>query len=990
MNKFKDLKTKTQLLLSFGTVFLLIVAISIVAWKQTGKMALRAENLYNHPLQIKQALSKLESSALSMEVEYRNILLTEIEKTKKQSEQNYQIEKSHVENQFTVLNNKYLGDKRDIDSLKLYFQRWNLMLEDIKKNKNLKTDYIFLGKLLEGDIKTARNLLFNKINVIEDFATNKADQFYRESVLLNQSLNRQFVIFVILALVLFLLIVSYLSKIINVPLKEITYATALFRGGDQSARSNYTSKNEFGNLANSFNEMAEIVETEFKLNNSSASLARVMLKEEDAKAFSMVLLKNLLNNTNSQMGLVYLLNNEKTYFEKFESVGMDIEASKPILAKHPEGIFGLALASRKISHLKNIPNDSKFSFNTINGSLKPREIVTIPIISENEAVAFIAIFSVYNYSKLNIRLLESIFHTLTARMNGILTFKKMVEVSKQLEEQNLELETQKNELQLMADELREQNTELEQQKRQLGEVSRLKTNFLSNMSHELRTPLNSVIALSGVLNRRLAKKIDDEEHSFIGVIERNGKHLLNLINDILDISRIESGKVEVEKNSFNISTLISEMVTMVKPQANQKLVGLNFIDSKKEIILESDYNKCMHILQNIVGNAVKFTEKGSVNITTNIKNGNVYIKINDTGIGMNKEDIPTIFDEFSQSDGSNSRKFGGTGLGLSIAKKYAELINIRIEVKSEQGKGSEFTLIIPLKATYSENEIVSIPQEMIPKVYPSKRVNTEGKTILLVEDTEAMVIQMKDILEEENYVVKVASNGNEALDYLEFEIPDAVILDLMMPGIDGFEVLRQIRNRKQTAELPVLILTAKILNKKELSVIKNNNAHQLIQKGKVTKENLIEAIMLLMLIKEEKDAELTAEVLPVMVNGKPKILVIEDNKDNMIALKALIGEKNTFIEAFDGFEGIAKAKEHSPHLILMDIAMPGKNGFETFRELRKTENLKHIPVIVVTSSALKGDKSYFLNFGFNGYVSKPVNLELLNNEMNKWLITENK
>ncbi|MDO9510623.1 MAG: response regulator [Bacteroidales bacterium] len=687
--------------------------------------------------------------------------------------------------------------------------------------------------------------------------------------------------------------------------------------------------------------------------------------------------------------MVFLLNNEKIRFEKFECVGMNADECKPISAKQPEGIIGLALASGKISHIKNIPDESQFSFSAIAGSLKPREIITIPIFSGNETVAFISIFSIYKYSLLSIRLLESIFTTLTSRMNGILVYKKTIEMSEQLEIQNSELEAQKNELQTMTDELNEQNTELEQQKQQLGEVSRLKTNFLSNMSHELRTPLNSVIALSGVLNRRLAKKIGTEEHSYLGVIERNGKHLLDLINDILDISRIESGKVEVEKNSFNISTLVSELVTMIKPQADQKLVGLNFIDSKKEIILESDYNKCLHILQNIIGNAVKFTEKGSVDIIAKVENGHARLTISDTGIGMSKDDILTIFDEFRQADGSNSRKYGGTGLGLSIAKKYAELIGVRIKVASQLGKGSEFTLIIPLKATYSEKEIVSIPHEMIPGNHYSKMSNTERKAILLVEDTEAIVIQMLDILDEENYTVKVARNGNEALDYLLNETPDAVILDLMMPGMDGFEVLRQIRNRKQTADLPVLILTAKILSKEELSVIKNNNAHQLIQKGKVTKENLLEAIMLLMLKKEENDAEIKAEVFPVHVNGKPKILAIEDNKDNMLALKALIGEKSTFIEAFDGFEGIEKAKEHLPHLIFMDIAMPRKNGFETFKEIRKIAELKHIPVIVVTSSAMRGDKSYFLDFGFNGYISKPINPELLNKEINEWLIIEN-
>jgi len=668
---------------------------------------------------------------------------------------------------------------------------------------------------------------------------------------------------------------------------------------------------------------------------------------------------------------------------------MDQEGCKPFSAINPEGEFGLALVSRKISHIREIPENSHFKFNIVSGSFKPREIITIPILSGQEAVAVVSIFSIHSYTEISIRLIEGIFDTLTARMNGILAYKQIREFSQKLEEQNRELDAQKSELIRMADELKEQNAELEVQKHQLGEVSRLKTNFLSSMSHELRTPLNSVIALSGVLNRRLARKIGEEEYSYLGVIERNGKHLLSLINDILDLSRIEAGKVEVEKNSFKIHALISEVVAMIKPQADEKAIGLNFSEENSDLVIESDYNKLSHIFQNVIGNAVKFTETGSVDITVSAANGNAFVRISDTGVGISKADISHIFDEFRQADGSNSRKFGGTGLGLSIARKYAELIGGEIRVESEPGKGSLFTIVIPLKANYIAQETVSIAPEIIQHLPKTAiKVKGEGKTILLVEDTEAMIVQITDILEAEGYAVDTARNGFEALDLLEKRIPDALILDLMMPGMDGFELLNKIRSKRQTAELPVLVLTAKILSPEELKVIKNNHVLQLIQKGRVTQGSLIEAIALLMLKKGEAESLKQIEVVPVKVKGKPVVLAVEDNADNMLALKALISEHFEFVEAENGAEGVEKARKRRPHLILMDIAMPGMNGFEALKNIRNDEDLKHTPVLVVTSSAMRGDKGYFLEYGFNGYVSKPVNPERLFEEIYKWLIIE--
>ena len=637
-----------------------------------------------------------------------------------------------------------------------------------------------------------------------------------------------------------------------------------------------------------------------------------------------------------------------------------------------EGEFGSVLSSRKIQIIKRIPKDTRFLFHTVSGKFIPREIISVPIISGNEIVAVISLASVRTYSEQSIHLINNLLFSLSARIEGVLSFQKIQLFAIKLEAQNTKLGIQKNELEAQSAELNEQNRELEMQKIQLSEASRLKTNFLSNMSHELRTPLNSVIALSGVLNRRLVNKIPEDEYSYLEVIERNGKHLLALINDILDISRIEAGKEEIEVTKFSSKNFISEIISMVLPQANQKKIELKQIESETDIIIQADADKCRHILLNLIGNAVKFTEKGAVEITTSQNGNKLVINVKDSGIGISKDHISYIFDEFRQADAGTSRKYGGTGLGLTIAKKYANLLGGTIEVKSIYGEGSTFTLILPL-IYISENRITesdSKHTEFSGSVPAIHQQTGPLKTILLVDDSEPAIIQLKDFLEETGYKILVARDGVEALDIISELIPDAMILDLMMPGMDGFEVLQTIRNAEPTAHIPVLILSAKQITKEDLKFLKRNNVHQLIQKGDVNRIELLNSISKLVITGKE---EIKTESKPVRrINGKPVILVVEDNPDNMLTVKAVLENKYTILEAKDGSLGIEMATQHTPDLILMDIALPGVDGIEAFKTIRNTGQLAHIPIIALTASAMLLDRETILSNGFDGYIAKPI------------------
>jgi signal transduction histidine kinase/DNA-binding response OmpR family regulator len=574
----------------------------------------------------------------------------------------------------------------------------------------------------------------------------------------------------------------------------------------------------------------------------------------------------------------------------------------------------------------------------------------------------------------SIELLTSLVNEITASLKVVLSSQKIFEFSQELQRTNAELEQQARELEMQADELTEQNTELEIQKRELDEASRLKTNFLSNMSHELRTPLNSVIALSGVLGRRLSNKIPEEESSFLEIIERNGKNLLTMINDILDISRIESGHEEIEISQFNPNDTIGELVAMIQPQAQQQHIELLHGSPKTTITLHSDLTKFRHILQNLISNAVKFTENGTVEIEATQHDDHVTVSVKDSGIGISKDHLPHIFDEFRQADGSTSRRFGGTGLGLAIAKKYSNLLKGDISVKSAPDVGSEFMLTLPMSynGQYDIKEQSENRDNIVERTgFDYKHIqDISGKTILLVEDNESSIIQIKDLIEDIKGQVHIAHNASEAFEIIGKEIPDAMVLDLMMPDVDGFKVLEMLRNAEITAHIPVLILTAKHITKEELKFLKRNNIHQLIQKGDVKRQELQQAVatMLYPEIKTVKNE--STEFKPF--KGKPAILLVEDNPDNMITEKALLAEHYIVLEACDAHEGIQMAKKYVPNLILMDIALPDISGIEAFSEMRKIPQTQHIPIIALTASVMKHDRETILSHGFDAFIGKPI------------------
>lgn len=962
----KPMRIGTQLQLGFAILLTFVLVLGTIALKYTNDIYYQIVVMYENPLPIRRALGALDSAILMRRVGVRDLLLSDNDQQAQAAMQMIEQAAVDAERQFDIIRQLYPGPAEDVTESHKAYVAWKTSSEEIIRMALAGETQAAKERMLPGHIVVDyRDDMLEKIGAISAFSLNKADSLYADANSMYKGLNFQLILLVVTLLLSAGLISFRLVKSIRRPLLEMNDAVRRFHDGDMSARSPYLSDNEFGVLSASINTLADRVQENAALDQNTVQLAQVMLSEDDAQKFFQATLSALADNTGAHIAAVYLMSEDQDTFELFESIGAGEEARRTFRADNFEGEFGAALYTRKIHYIKNISGDTRFVFNTVNGRFIPREIIAIPILFGSRVIALLSLANLGEFSPQAFKLIDAIYSTMSSRIQGVLALRRIKEIQQKLQQQNRELDAQQRELAAQTAELTQQNTELEMQKKQLDEASQLKTNFLSNMSHELRTPLNSVIALTGVLNRRLAGRIGAEELSFLEVIERNGKSLLNMINEILDIARIEAGREDVDIASFHINDLIEDVVEMIRPQAEQKNIRLLFEPLKSSPVIASDAEKCRHILQNLIGNAVKFTENGAVVVAVDTDGDNLSIRVTDSGIGITPEQLPYIFDEFRQADGSLSRRYGGVGLGLAIAKRYALMLGGDISVKSRQNEGSVFTLSLPLRLDAGRRETRQASRRET-RVTCQEPGELTGKCVLLVEDNDVAVIQIKDLVEGLGINVMVARNADEALALIEKKIPDAMILDLMMPGVDGFQLLEILRNAEPTAHTPVLILTAKHITKEELSSLKRNNIHQLVRKGDADREGLLKAITSLF---HQGSKQPQA---PAPCTRPPVVLVTEDDPDNMITAKALLGDRFTVLEAHDAQECIETALKQVPDLILMDIALSGMSGIEAFQQIRKHPQLAHIPVIALTASAMAHEREAILAHGFDAFIAKPI------------------
>ena len=813
---------------------------------------------------------------------------------------------------------------------------------------------------------------------------------------------------IILGLVTALIVVLVsvlLARSISRPILNMGEAVERFAAGDLEARWSIKGADEVTALGESFNKMASIIASQNAIRDGSARISETMISSDKIDNFASELLLRLLDISGSNLGAFYMRVGEGQLFESVSSVGLTDEAVQSFNAEGYEGELGAVLATGRIAHIQDIPRDTVFTFKTTSGMAIPREIITIPLTVDRRIQGIISLATLGSYSDTHREILQQVQLGMDTAFSNLLEKAKTERLAEELGASNEEMTSVNEELQEQTEELQAQADELDAQRIQVVEANRLKSEFLSNMSHELRTPLNSVLALSQLMLSRGVGSKPEEDAEHLHVIERNGQRLLRLINDILDLSKIEAGRVELSISSFDPRELVERALGTVQPLVDEQ--GLQIEVRLSDVpMMRSDEERISQILLNLLSNAVKFTEHGQINVNVSASEGMVSFAVTDSGIGIDETNLSHIFEEFRQIDGSTTRRYEGTGLGLSICQRLAHLLGGRISVESALEEGSMFTLHLPVQCppgliaadsmSSATPQIATRPSRISHQEASREAQFSDGwlrdnnPLILVIEDNEVAALQVRSVLEESGCRVSVADGGVAGLKAVKKEVPDAIILDLMMPEVDGFQVLEQIRSKKTTENLPVLVLTAKELTVADRSRLTRNNIHQLIQKGDVDRDQLV-TFVAAMLGKQEisEPPRPTATHISGEASSSEQsrtILIVEDNSDNLLTIKAILDDIDAeYITALDGEQAVRAAKEFHPGLILMDIQLPVMSGIEATRRIKADPSLKNTPIIALTAKAMAGDREEILAAGCDDYLSKPLDASKVTDIVQEWL-----
>ena len=808
--------------------------------------------------------------------------------------------------------------------------------------------------------------------------------------------------------------------------------------GDLAARVSVETRGEIGDLAVSLNNMAQnLMESRAKNEEYSYSLGKkvqirtaalqkktrhleesngiqiahneivVALNTElEIKPLLKSIIGKIANHTDSQIGVIYLYEEESKSLRPGSTYAIDRQTIGDGFGLG-HGLPGQSALEKRTILVTDVP-ETYFRISSGGMEGMPKNVICVPITIKDRLVGVLELAGINDYTDKKLKFLNVVAYQLGIGINNALAYQhqeKMAEDLKgknefmaaqneELQAQSEELQAQNEEIQAQSEELISQKKEIEEKSERAKEASRLKSEFLSNMSHELRTPLNSILGLTNLISEETIGRINEKQKKYIKIIERNGKNLLQLINDILDLSKIESGTVELSLSKIELKKFITSVSHSIMPLIENKGLSLA-IDVVDDIFIYCDVDKLGQILTNLVGNAVKFTEKGGINISGMVEKGEfhdtVVIKVSDTGIGISADALEYIFEPFRQVDGSLTREYGGTGLGLNICHNLIKLMGGKIEVESEQEKGSTFIITLlndrrkKLK-TKEENWKKKIETDLIQETVKELPAPDKGVgEILIIDDDPIIIKEMEIIFKEENYHLTSVLTGSEGLLLLNGYVPDMLLLDLHMPEVDGFKVLEELQKREDLKDLPVIVLTAADLTedkKKDLG----KNVKGVIIKGQIDKNALLSKINKILYEPGTGGATICEAKKKVKRLKPAKILIAEDRDDNLILFKEILMSKDYKIHvAKNGREAVDIAGKERPDLILMDMQMPVMDGFDATKRIKKTEELKEIPIIGLTARAMKGDREKVLAAGCSDYLSKPVMPKDLIEKVEEWL-----
>lgn len=699
------------------------------------------------------------------------------------------------------------------------------------------------------------------------------------------------------------------------------------------------------------------------------------------------ILNSLCKYLDSPLGAVYKYEDSGN-LKLLSGYSIQNELKAIELLKSGGNILSTAIKEKKISIDNDLPEEY-FHINSSLGRIKPKNRLIAPVIIEDSPIAVIEIARLKAFSQqdedLMNRITEGIGLSLIASISKENVTAALEETKQQaeelrisnaslesktqeLEESQDELKTQTQELEKLNQDMEHQSAEIEEQNKELSkqnqeieeqsaelkrrmqfieQANKYKSEFLANMSHELRTPLNSLLILAKSFSDNEDGNLNKDQIEEAEMIYNGGVELLSLINDVLDFSKIEAGKLTIIKDHEQLEPMINKLKRQFDPLAKEKNISVKKeLDNNCPDIFYSDIQRIEQILKNLLSNAIKFTKEGSVTLKAYQEDDQLAFSVSDTGIGIDESKINDIFEAFQQEDGSIDRKYGGTGLGLSISSQLANLLGGRITLQSVKNKGSVFTFWLPLedevkyKKEKSQIETSYEKDIVVPELsQPLINAAPLQKTILIIEDDPSFLKTLIRITKKQGYDVIASSNGKDALMQLQINKVNAIILDLMLPDMDGLYILEQIKSNIKTRHIPVHIISARDENNK--NIIKKGAI------GYLTKP-----------VTTEQIDNIFIRIENIHQDNIKQVLVIEDDINTQKAITKLVKNKDVEITMVgsgdEGFKALSKKKFDC---IILDIQLPDITGFEWLEEAEELKDYIIPPVIIYTARELSKEET---------------------------------
>ncbi len=746
------------------------------------------------------------------------------------------------------------------------------------------------------------------------------------------------------------------------------------------------------------------------LQQGQVRLGEAMAGEQTVQSLGQHVLTYFSQYIGSRAGLMYVV--EGHPLRLAATYALPSGCLPPSLVEAGQGLVGQVMMDRRIQRLQNVSSDY-LRVGSALGQMTPRDVIICPIITDGSLLGVLELAFADRTFDTDLELLERVTPAIGVAIKACNYLRRQMELLEETTQQGEELQAQAEELRVSNEELEEQSralresqarlelqqTELEQtntqleeqaalleaqasdltrskalledQKQELERSSRYKSEFLANMSHELRTPLNSSLILSKLLADNKDGNLTAEQVKYANTIYGAGNDLLNLINDILDLAKIESGRLDIRHEAVSLTGLVENLKKTFEPIASQKQLRLLMkIDCQVKYI-QSDTTRLDQILKNLLSNACKFTEQGEVGLTVlDGADETIEFRVHDTGIGIPIDQQEIVFEAFRQADGTTNRKFGGTGLGLSISRELARLLGGRITLESKPGQGSQFTLIVPHHApevpteatrsrdlsplsfefstspttarstpaySQADNMRTAVKEQVAGVLDDREAIPADGRSILIVEDDVSFAEILLDLAHERNFHCLVAHSADEGLRLAAQHLPSAIILDVGLPDQSGLSVLDRLKHDVRTRHIPVHIISASDYTETALSL------------GAVG--------YMLKPVKREQLAQALEDLQLRLTQLLRRVLIVEDDQVQLDSLKSLLGTGGVeVIGVRTAADCLDKLKGATFDCMVLDLSLPDATGFSLLETLSREDRYSFPPVIVYTGRDLSAEE----------------------------------